>query len=60
MKKHRSLPFGYTITDGQLIIEPREAEAIRKIFAEYAEGASLSELAATLTKLQIPYRWKKL
>lgn len=59
MKKHRSLPFGYTITDGRLIIEPSEAEAIRKIFADYAGGASLSELAATLTKLQIPYSEKR-
>ena len=59
MKKHRSLPFGYTIAEGQLTIEPREAEAIRKIFAEYAEGASLSELAATLTQLQIPYSEKR-
>lgn len=59
MKKHRSLPFGYTITDGRLIIEPSEAEAIRKIFADYAGGASLSELATTLTKLQIPYSEKR-
>ncbi len=64
MKKHRSIPFGYTIADGRMTIQPEEADAIRRIFAEYAGGASMSELAALMTQLQIPYsekstKWNK-
>ena len=59
MKKKRALPYGYTIQDGRRTIEEREAEVIRRIFAEYQSGSSMAELAATMTTLQIPYCEKR-
>lgn len=59
MKKKRALPYGYTILNGRRTIEEREAEVIRRIFAEYQSGSSMAELAATMTALQIPYCEKR-
>lgn len=38
-------PIGYRIRDKHLVIEPDEAEAIRKIFQRYAEFGSLNDTA---------------
>lgn len=38
-------PIGYRIRDKHLVIEPDEAEAIRKIFRRYAEFGSLNDTA---------------
>lgn len=59
MKKKRALPFGYTIKKGRRIIDSDEAATIQKIFTEYQNGATMSELAATMTRLQIPYCEKR-
>lgn len=59
MKKKRALPYGYTIQNGRRTIEEREAEVVRRIFAEYQNGSSMAELAATMTALQIPYCEKR-
>ncbi|HIT34857.1 MAG TPA: recombinase family protein [Candidatus Faecousia intestinigallinarum] len=59
MKKKRALPYGYTIQNGRRTIEKTEADIIRRIFAEYQSGASMAELAATMTALQIPYCEKR-
>lgn len=59
MKKKRALPYGYTIQDGRRTIEEKEAEVIRRIFAEYQSGSSMAELAAMMTSLQIPYCEKR-
>lgn len=60
MKKKRALPFGYTIENGMRIIDSKEAETIQQIFTEYLNGATMSELAATMTRLQIPYCEKRM
>ena len=59
MKKKRALPFGYTIKNGRRIIDPDEAATIQQIFVEYQNGATMSELAAMMTRLQIPYCEKR-
>ena len=59
MKKKRALPFGYTIKNGRRIIDSDEAETIQQIFTEYQNGATMSELAAMMTRLQIPYCEKR-
>ena len=59
MKKKRALPYGYTIQNGRRTIEEKEAEVIRRIFADYQDGSSMAELAATMTTLQIPYCEKR-
>jgi len=38
-------PFGYSVADRELIINPVDAEAVRDIFNRYAEGQPLSRIA---------------
>lgn len=59
MKKKRALPYGYTIKNGRRIIDSSEAATIQQIFTEYQNGATMSELAAMMTRLQIPYCEKR-
>ena len=58
MKKTRFIPYGYTIREGRTVIEHTEAEIIREIFDEYIKGASLKEIAESLTQRKIPYTEK--
>ena len=55
MKKIRYLPFGYTIRNGDTVIEQQEANIVRNIFRSYIQGASLKEIAEDLTAKKIPY-----
>ena len=55
MKKIRYLPFGYTIRNGQTVIDQQEAETVRGIFTAYIHVASLKEIAEDLTAKNIPY-----
>ena len=59
MKKIRSLPFGYSIANGRIVIDNAEAEVIREIFDEYTAGASMKTLAERLTASQTPYLEKR-
>ncbi len=52
MLKNRNIPFGYCVINGQYAINEKEAEAVRKIFADYIGGKSLKTIAA---EMQIPY-----
>lgn len=48
-------PFGYRFdVQGFYIIEPAEAEIVRSIFREYAEGSSIAALARRMTEQRIP------
>jgi len=38
-------PFGYRFVDGELVINPEEAETIRRIYEGEAQGKSLSEVS---------------
>lgn len=58
MKKTRFIPYGYTIREGRTVIEHKEADIIREIFDEYIKGASLKDIAESLTKRKIPYTEK--
>ena len=58
MKKTRFIPYGYTIREGRTVIEHTEAEIIREIFDEYIKGASLKDIAESLTQRKIPYTEK--
>jgi len=55
MAKNRYLPYGYTIENGKTIMEPQEAEVIRRIYREYAEGLSYKKIAQMLTEDGICY-----
>ena len=56
MLKNRSIPFGYCMVNGKYSLNAPEAEAVRKIFAEYIGGKSLKTIAA---EMQIPYNTGK-
>lgn len=56
MLKNRSIPFGYCMVNGKYAINVPEAEAVRKIFANYIGGKSLKTIAA---EMQIPYNMGK-
>lgn len=58
MKKIRFIPYGYTVHNGQTIINCIEAEVIRQIYMDYIAGASLKEIADNLTLQEIPYTEK--
>ena len=58
MSNNRIIPYGYTVRNGKLIIEPTEASNIRKIFDDYIAGASLKEIADELTNKKIPFTIK--
>ena len=58
MTKTRDLPYGYTMRDGRPIVDHGEAAIIREIFDTYIDGASLKEIAESLTKRKIPYTEK--
>ena len=54
MGKNRYLPFGYRIRNGEIVIEPVEANIVRKAFEEYAAGASYA--SNTLASVIMPTR----
>lgn len=56
MLKNRSIPFGYCVVNGKYAINENEAEAVRKIFADYIGGKTLIPIAAEMT---IPYNTGK-
>lgn len=56
MLKNRNIPFGYCMVNGQYAINENEAEAVKKIFADYIGGKSLKTIAA---EMQIPYNFGK-
>lgn len=47
------------MANGKIVIDEKEAEIIRQIFKEYKDGTTMSELAAKLTLLCIPYCEKR-
>ena len=47
---------GYRYCDGHYVIEPREAETVRKIFAEYLSGKGTVAIANALNADKVPTR----
>ncbi len=56
MLKNRSIPFGYCMVNGKYALNAPEAEAVRKIFADYIGGKSLKTIA---TEMTVPYNTGK-
>ena len=64
MKKQRSLSFGYELHRGKIEIHKKEAPLVRKIYALYEEGKSISAIAIIMNGQSIPYspsvaQWNK-
>lgn len=48
---HSEAPFGYSVADGKLVINPTAAEVVRRVFRDYlAPGASLRSVANQLNE----------
>lgn len=57
---NRKQPFGYKMDQGEITINPPEAEIVRVLFTQYNNGASLKEIAQTLNERPVPYEADKL
>ena len=58
MLKNRYIPYGYTMINGDLVIEQNEAKTIRYIFESYIAGATLKDIAERLTAERVVYSEK--
>lgn len=58
MKKTRYIPYGYTVRNGMTVVERREADIVKEIFDQYISGASLKDIAESLTARRVPYTEK--
>ena len=47
-------PYGYDYIDGALVVSPREARVVRRIFSEFAGGTTLTAIAANLNAERVP------
>ena len=60
MPKHRTIPFGYHMVNGEITTKPDEVLAVLTIFSDYIAGLSLNQIAA---KQEVPYyegvKWNK-
>ena len=54
--KKRSVLFGYTYHDGQLVTDSEKADIVKEIFNQYLENKSLLEISSMLNKLHIEYQ----
>ena len=55
MASNRTLPFGYRMEFGEIVIHPLEAITVQKIFRQYASGASYKELVDMLREQVVSY-----
>lgn len=47
------LPYGYKVTDGMLVVEPGEAEVVRKVFELRNSGMKLREITDVLCEMGV-------
>ena len=64
MAWQRKTPFGYMVRNGETVICPTEADAVRGIFTRYLAGESYAKIAVEMSKGSIPYhqhtsQWNK-
>ena len=51
--KQSVAPYGYTKSNGKLVIKPQEAEIVRMIFGWYLNGLGLTSIAVKLNEMKI-------
>ena len=49
-------PYGYKNVDGEMVVEPEQAEVVKFIFAETLAGKSSSAISSELQKRKVPTR----
>lgn len=60
MPKNRYLPYGYYMKNGVVTVNLEEAEIVRKVYRNYATGASYKKIAEQLTQQEVRYTPEKL
>ena len=55
MMGNRKQPFGYKMSQGEIVIQESEAKLVQEIFHRYIAGESLNELTEALRQQDIPY-----
>nr|WP_325240092.1 recombinase family protein [uncultured Oscillibacter sp.] len=56
---NRKILYGYQIQDGKLIIQPQEAEVVKRIFSTYLEGTYQWKIADILNADSVLYRQER-
>lgn len=64
MAKKRTMPFGYCMRNGEIMVDFTESKAIVRIFEEYLNGSSLLQIAKFMESEKFRYsegsdRWNK-
>lgn len=54
-----AIPFGYSILDGELVVDPREIKIVRKILALHQKGMSFNAISKFLSSQKIPSKLGK-
>lgn len=57
---NRKQPFGYHIRNGKITVNAVEAEIVKRIYADYLNGASFNEITNELKKQSVVYDENKL
>lgn len=55
MAKNRTIPFGYCMKNGKIIVDYAESKAVIEIFEEYLNGSSLLQIARLMEYEKIRY-----
>lgn len=55
MAKNRTIPFGYCMKNGKIIVDFAESKAVIEIFVEYLNGSSLMQIAKLMESKKIRY-----
>lgn len=61
---HRSILFGYRIRNGNIVVDPKAADTVIRIYTMYATGDSLADIAKTVSAGNVAYSseatWNKM
>ncbi len=49
MSKNRTLPYGYKMEQGRVVIDPAESKILQSVFDQYTKGVSYKRIAESLT-----------
>ena len=55
MAQNRTIPYGYQIRNGSVVLHEEESEIVRRIYYDYAEGKSYKVIADSLTLEGVRY-----
>jgi len=54
-----AIPYGYSVLDGKLLVDPREIKIVRKILAQRQKGMSFNAIAKWLNSQKVPSKFNK-